>query len=144
MNTQRTTLTCGSCSAVSSGSTAAAASQSENLRMRRYKRSRFRSDLVPFPSKRSQASFCHCRKYKSITVNGVRFNCSTCKKHSIAIAYWDDTLFGCCPTCIFNTDQSSRCYTPLKYFVKISYTVSNSVHAVFCCCSLVQTTSISI
>ena len=74
------------------------------------------------------------RKYKSITVNGVRFNCSTCKKHSIAVAYWDDTLFGCCPTplassTLINPQDATHRPVKIKYFVKISYTVSNSVHA---------------
>ena len=74
------------------------------------------------------------RKYKSITVNGVRFNCSTCKKHSIAVAYWDDTLFECCPTplassTLINPQDATHCPVKIKYFVKILYTVSNSVHA---------------
>ena len=70
------------------------------------------------------------RKYKSVT-----FRCSTCKKLFIALACWDDTLFGCCPTplacsTLINPQDATHRPVNIKYFVKISYTVcnSNSVH----------------
>ena len=73
------------------------------------------------------------RKYKSVTMNGVTFRCSTCKKLSIALACWDDTLFGCCPTplacsTLINPQDATHRPVNIEYFVKISYTVCNSVH----------------
>ena len=67
-------------------------------------------------------------KYKYATIKGIRYECTTKKKLSVALAKWNDQLFGPSPsslTCTRLVNPEDAMLRPVKigYFVKVSYTI---------------------
>lgn len=86
--------------------------------------------LLSLPNQEDLCINAAYRQYKSITVNNIVYPSTSKRKSSIALANWDEELFGPPPstgTTVINPQDITLRPIRIEHFVMISYSLNNSL-----------------